>query len=114
MKEFVDQVKTRAEETEAKPNSRFDQSSERIDKTQEEDLPLGTIHVIGGPNHPNLENKIRGKIRMIRQMNEVPSIQSAAKKLKQIMSEPRSITFTELTWRGSSTLTLTPWSSSSG
>ena len=78
MKEFIDQEKTRAEEAEAKPNPRFDRSNEEIDDTLEEDY--GIIHMIGGSNHPNLENRIRGEICMIRQMNEVLSIQSTAKK----------------------------------
>ena len=89
MKEFVDQEKTRAEEAKAKPNPRFGWSNEETDNTLEEDLPLEIIHIIEDPNHPNLENRIWGEICMIRQMNEVLSVQSTAKKLRQTMFETR-------------------------
>ncbi|GFZ05267.1 hypothetical protein Acr_17g0008390 [Actinidia rufa] len=46
------------------------------------DLPLGTIHMIGGPSNPDLENKIRSKIRMIRQMDEVLLVQTLPKRMK--------------------------------
>ena len=74
LKEFVDQEKTWAGEAEVKPNSRFDRGDDETNKMAEEekDLPLGTIHMIGGLNHPDLENKIWGEIRMIKQMNKVP------------------------------------------
>ena len=57
MKEFVDQEKIKAEEAEAKPTPKFDWSNEEIDNTLEKDLPLEIIHMIRGPNHPNLENR---------------------------------------------------------
>ena len=61
--------------------SRFDQGNDEVDKTEkkEEDLPLGTIHMIRGPNYPDLENRILGEIRMIQKMNEVLSVQSTTK-----------------------------------
>ncbi|GFS42094.1 hypothetical protein Acr_00g0078070 [Actinidia rufa] len=73
LKEFVDNEKTRAEVTEAKTTMRPDRGGNEIKAidTEDEDLPLGTIHMIGGPSHPSLENKIRSKIRMIRQMYEL-------------------------------------------
>ena len=51
--------------------------------------------MIGGPNHSDLQNRIQEKIRMIRQMNEVLSVQPMVKKPKQTMSKTRSITFTK-------------------
>ena len=60
---------------------------------KEDDLSLGTIHMIGGPHHSDLENRIRGEIRIIKQMHEILSVQSPAKKLRQATSEPGSITF---------------------
>ena len=92
----------------------FDQSNEEIDNTMEEDLPLGVIHMIGGPNHPNLENRIRGKIRMIKQINEVLLVQSTAKKSRQTMFKPRSITFFKADLERAQHPMLTPWSFSSG
>ena len=73
LKEFVDQKKTQAGEVEVKPNQRFDQGDDETNKTmeEEEDLPLDTIHMIGGPNYPDLKNRIRGEIWMIRQINEI-------------------------------------------
>ena len=62
---------------------------------EEEDLLLGTIHMIGGPNYPDLKNRIRGAIPMIRQMNEVLPVQSMAKKLRQMISKQGSITLTK-------------------
>lgn len=62
----------------------------------EEDLPLRTIHIIGGLNHPDLENKIWGEIEMIKQMHEVLSVQSPAKKPRQAVSKPGSIKFTRV------------------
>ena len=70
-----------------------DETNKTLD--EEEDLPYGTICMIGGPNHPDLENKIQGEIRMIKQMNEVLSVQSAAKKPRYVISELESITFTK-------------------
>ena len=61
MKEFVDQERTRAKEVRVKPNPKFDRGNDETDKNlEEEDVLLGTIHIIGGPNHPNLENIIQG------------------------------------------------------
>ena len=51
MKEFVDQEETKVEDAEDKPDNTFDGSDKKTDDTQEEDLPLGIIHMIGGPNH---------------------------------------------------------------
>ncbi|XP_057463799.1 uncharacterized protein LOC130753627 [Actinidia eriantha] len=68
LKEFVDDEKTRAKVTEARTATGIDQSgneNEAMD-TEDEDLPLGTIHMIGGLSHPNLKNKIQSEIRMIR------------------------------------------------
>ncbi|GFZ03392.1 hypothetical protein Acr_16g0000160 [Actinidia rufa] len=68
LKEFVDEEKTRVEKTEAKPNSRFDRGDNDSQETadEEEDLPLVTIHMIGGPHYPDLENRIQGEIQMIK------------------------------------------------
>ena len=50
LKEFTGQEKIKpeeaeeTEETEIKPNSRFNQSNEDTDNNLEDDLPLGTIH----------------------------------------------------------------------
>ena len=96
MNEFVDKEKTSTKEVEAKPNPRFDQSNEEIDNTLEKDIPLGIIHILGGQNYPNLKNMILGEIRMIKQINGVLSVQSIAKKLRQIMSELGSITFSKV------------------
>ena len=49
--------------------------------------------MIGGPNHPDLANKIWGEIYIVRQMNKVLSIQRAAKKQRQGQSEPGNNTF---------------------
>ncbi|GFS32686.1 hypothetical protein Acr_00g0024030 [Actinidia rufa] len=97
LKEFVDEEKTRAEEAKAKLNPRFDRDDEEIERTayDEEDLPLGTIHMIGGPHHPELENRIQGEIQMIKQMYEVLSVYSSAKKSRTVASELESITFTK-------------------
>ena len=64
MKEFEDQEKTRMGEAEVRPNSRFNQGDDEANKItkEEEDLSLGTIHMIEGLNHPYLKNKIRGEI----------------------------------------------------
>ena len=51
--------------------------------------------MIGDLNHPNLENIILREICMIKQMNEVLLVQLTAKKLIQIMSEPKNIMFTK-------------------
>ena len=46
---------------EVKPNPRFDRGHEEIEEAVEEYLPLGTIHMIGGQNHPDLANRIQGE-----------------------------------------------------
>ena len=56
---------------------------------------MGTIHMIGGPYHPDLENKIWGVVRIIKQMHEVLSFHLQTKKPKISTMEPRSITFTK-------------------
>ncbi|XP_057493212.1 uncharacterized protein LOC130778721 [Actinidia eriantha] len=96
LNEFIDEEKTRAEKTKSKPNPRFDRGEDGANKAMDEDkdIPLGTIHIIGGPNRPNLENRIRGEIRMIKQMHEVLSVQSSTNKLRQAVTKPGSITFT--------------------
>ena len=60
----VNKDKTRATRVEARPNPGFDWGNDEIKRTtgEEEDLPLGIIHMIGGPHHPDLENRIRGEI----------------------------------------------------
>ncbi|GFY87855.1 hypothetical protein Acr_05g0014940 [Actinidia rufa] len=60
---------------------------------EDEDLPLGTIHMIGGPNDPSLESKIRSEIRMIKQMHEVLSVQAPPKKIKTAETERDCVTF---------------------
>ena len=64
----MDEEKTQVEKVEARPNPRFYCGNDETEKTmeKEEDLPLGTIHMRGAPNNPDLENRIRGEIRMIR------------------------------------------------
>ncbi|GFS35059.1 hypothetical protein Acr_00g0037570 [Actinidia rufa] len=74
LKEFVDNEKTRAEAAEVEANRRPDRVREETEEAanaEDEDLPLGTIHMIGGPNDPSLESKIRSEIRMIKQMHEL-------------------------------------------
>ncbi|XP_057489449.1 uncharacterized protein LOC130775334 [Actinidia eriantha] len=94
-KSFIDNEKTRAKVIEAETDARPDRGgneNEAVD-TEDEDLPLGTIHMIGGPSHPNLENKIRSEIRMIKQMHEVLSVQSMPKKMKVTEAKRECITF---------------------
>ncbi|XP_057512776.1 uncharacterized protein LOC130794833 [Actinidia eriantha] len=95
LKEFVDDEKTRAEATEAETATGPDRGENEIEAmdTEDEDLPLGTIHMIRGPSHPNLKNKIRSEIRMIRQMHEVLSVRSMPKKMKAAEAEKECITF---------------------
>ncbi|GFS38479.1 hypothetical protein Acr_00g0057730 [Actinidia rufa] len=57
LKEFVDNEKTRAEAAEIEANQRLDRVGAEMEETadaKDEDLPLGTIHMIGGPNDPSL------------------------------------------------------------
>ncbi|XP_057489425.1 uncharacterized protein LOC130775292 [Actinidia eriantha] len=74
LKEFVDNEKTQAEAVETETNTRPNRDRNAIEEAEnaeDEDLPLGTIHMIGGPNDPSLENKVQNEIRMIRKMHEV-------------------------------------------
>ncbi|GFS29531.1 hypothetical protein Acr_00g0007120 [Actinidia rufa] len=95
--EFVDNEKTRAEEVaKTEDNRRPDRVRREVEEAadaEDEDLSLGTIHMIGGPNDPSLKNKIRNEIRMIRQMHEVLSVQSVPKKMKAAEVEKECITF---------------------
>ena len=62
LKEFIDEENTRIEKVEARTNPRFDQGNEEINKAldeeEDEDLLLGTIHMIEGANDPDLMNRI--------------------------------------------------------
>ena len=116
LKEFIDEEKSRAEKAEVQSSSKFDRSDDDEQaKAVDEDeyLPLGTIHMIRGSNYPDIENKIRGEIRMIKQMYEVFSFQSLAKKLRKTATEPRSITFTKANLKRVQHLHSDPWLSSS-
>ncbi|XP_057459235.1 uncharacterized protein LOC130749892 [Actinidia eriantha] len=95
--EFVDDEKTRAEATEARIATRPDRGGNEIEAvdTEDEDLLLGTIHMIGGPSHSSLKNKIQSEIRMIRQMHEVLSVRSMPKKMKAAEAEKECITFSQ-------------------
>ncbi|GFY82889.1 hypothetical protein Acr_02g0011290 [Actinidia rufa] len=97
LKEFIDEEKTQAKKVKVRLNPRFDRGDNETDKAmdEEEKLPLGTIHMIGGPNHPDFENRIQGEIRMVKQMHEVLMIQSSTKKPRQVASELGSFTFTK-------------------
>ncbi|XP_057510747.1 uncharacterized protein LOC130793111 [Actinidia eriantha] len=94
LKEFVEDEKIRAEVTEARTVAGIDRGvneNEAVD-TEDEDLPLGTIHMIGGPSHLNLENKIQSEIHMIRQMHEVLSVRSMPKRMMEAEAEKDCIT----------------------
>ncbi|GFZ00954.1 hypothetical protein Acr_14g0005890 [Actinidia rufa] len=96
LKEFVDDEKTRAEAAEIEANRRPNRGREEAEETadpEDEDFPLGTIHMIGGPNDPSLESKIRSEIRMIKQMHEVLSVQAPPKKIKTAETERDCVTF---------------------
>ncbi|GFS29238.1 hypothetical protein Acr_00g0005930 [Actinidia rufa] len=71
LKEFMDDGKTQVEKTEVRPNPRFNQGGNEGDHTvgEYDDLPLGTIHMMGSPHYPDLKNIIQGEIRMIKQMH---------------------------------------------
>ena len=96
MKKFVDQEKTKAENIDVKPNPRFDRERKDVGNALEEDLPIRTIHMIGSTHDPELENRIRGEIHIVKQMNEVFSVQPADKKPRNGSFEPGSITFTKV------------------
>ncbi|GFZ05416.1 hypothetical protein Acr_17g0009880 [Actinidia rufa] len=85
------------EAIEAETTTRSDRGGNEIEviDPKDEDLPLGTIHMIGGPSHPSLENKIQSEIRMIRQMHEVLSVQSMPKKMKAAEARKECITFSK-------------------
>ncbi|GFY97516.1 hypothetical protein Acr_12g0000570 [Actinidia rufa] len=98
LKEFVDDEKTRAEATETKTNPRPDRGGNEVKEAvdvKDEDLPLGTIHVIGGPNDPSLENRVWSEIRIIRQMYKVLSVQSLPKRSRTTEIEKECITFSK-------------------
>ncbi|GFZ11580.1 hypothetical protein Acr_22g0009780 [Actinidia rufa] len=59
-----DDENTQGEEAEIRPNPRFDQGNEEAGNAFEEDLPLGTIHMIKEPNHPDLGNKTASSPRL--------------------------------------------------
>ncbi|GFS40881.1 hypothetical protein Acr_00g0071010 [Actinidia rufa] len=79
LKEFLDEEKTQVGKAIAKPNPRFDRRD-------------------GDDEGEHLENRIRGEIRVLKQMYEVLSIHSLAKKPMKEMIEPGSITFTKADW----------------
>ena len=87
-KKYVDQEKTEVEKIEVRPNLRFNQGDDKTDDALEEDLPIGTVHMVRGLNHPNLENMIKGDIRIIKQMDKVLSVHPAMRKPRQGLSEP--------------------------
>ena len=51
-----------AKEIEVRPNRRFDREREDVNNAMEEDLPIGTIHVVKGLHDPDLKNRIQGEI----------------------------------------------------
>ena len=61
LKEFVGQEKTRVEEIEIKPILRFALDKEDAGNALDENLPIKTIHMMGGPHDPEFENRIRGR-----------------------------------------------------
>ncbi|GFZ15723.1 hypothetical protein Acr_25g0001320 [Actinidia rufa] len=99
LKEFIDEEKTQAEKAMAKPNPRFDRrdgdDEGDCNADEEEDQSFRTIHMIGGLRDPDLENRISGEIRVLKQMYEVLSIHSPAKKPRKETTESGSITFTK-------------------
>ncbi|XP_057463825.1 uncharacterized protein LOC130753666 [Actinidia eriantha] len=98
LKEFIDDEKTRVKVTEAKSNPKFDQGDNEVEKAvnmEDEDLPLGTIHMIRGPNDLSLGNRVRSVIRLIRQMHKVLSVQLLPKRLRTAEIEKECITFSK-------------------
>ncbi|XP_057509141.1 uncharacterized protein LOC130791829 [Actinidia eriantha] len=98
LKEFIDDEKTRVEAVEAKTSPRFDRGNNEVEKAvnmEDEDLPLGTIHMIGGPNDPGLENRVRSGIRIIKHMHEVVSVQSLPNRPRTAYVEKECITFSK-------------------
>ncbi|GFS35507.1 hypothetical protein Acr_00g0040260 [Actinidia rufa] len=99
LKKFVDEEKTQAKKAVAKPNPRFDRQDgddeEERNADEENNQPLGTIHMIGELRDPDLKNRIKGEIWVLKQIYEVLSVHSPAKKLRKETIEPGSITFTK-------------------
>ena len=58
LQEFIDQEKTKVKKIEVRPNPRFDRERKDSDNTLEEDLSIKTMHMIGDPHDPKLENRI--------------------------------------------------------
>ena len=60
----MDEKNTQAKKAEVRPNLRFNRDEDEAYKIveEEDDLSLSTIHMIGGPNYPDLENRIWGEI----------------------------------------------------
>ncbi|GFY96858.1 MICOS complex subunit, putative [Actinidia rufa] len=86
--------KTKSEETEVQANSRFDRGRDEAEDPMEDDFPIGTINMIGGPHMtPSLKIGCRGRFRLSNKCMG-PLSQQAAKKPKQSSPEPGSITFT--------------------
>ena len=61
LKEFIDQEKNKEEEAGAKLNPKFYRNNKEIDNILEEDLSLGTIHMIGGWITLILRTKLGGR-----------------------------------------------------
>ena len=61
-----------------------------------ENFPVGTIHMIGGPHEPELENRIWKEINIVKKMNEYLSVHPMDKKPRQSSSESSSSTFTQV------------------
>ena len=98
LKEFVDNEKSRTGAVETEVDKRTDRREREVEDAadaEDSDLPLGTIHMIGGPNDPSLEGKIRNEIRMIKQMQEVLSVQAMPKKMKMAEVDKECITFSK-------------------
>ncbi|GFZ11260.1 hypothetical protein Acr_22g0006580 [Actinidia rufa] len=89
LKEFIDQEKTEAKKAKVRPKPRFDRGNDEADDALTEDLPLGTIHMIRGPNHPDPR-------RDLHHHTNVPSMQPLAKKPSQGLFDPGSNAFTKL------------------
>ncbi|GFY95352.1 hypothetical protein Acr_10g0007370 [Actinidia rufa] len=99
LKEFIDEEKTQEKEAKAKLNPRFDRRDDNDEEErttdEEEDQPLGTIHMMEGLRDPDLENRVKREIRILRQMYEVLLVHSPAKKPRKEATKPGSITFTK-------------------
>ena len=62
LKEFVNQEKIKAEEVEIRPNLRFEHDRDEVDDALEEDLHLGTIHILGVQLQRSREQDIEGEL----------------------------------------------------